>query len=78
MRRYAIPDHDSERLPPLLPRQPGNRTWSGSTGPLSGINDQAIRLLVRETGAADAARFTGQLTTGYGDYVEERKEPSRI
>jgi len=38
------------------------------------INDQAMRLLVREMGAADAARFIGQFTTGYGDYTEERKE----
>ena len=42
--------------------------------PLSEITDQAIRLLVREMGAADAARFLGQFTTGYGDYMEERKE----
>jgi len=41
---------------------------------LSEINDEAIRLLVREMGAADAARFIGQFTTGYGDYTEERKE----
>lgn len=25
-------------------------------------------------GAADAARFISQFTTGYGDYTEERKE----
>lgn len=42
--------------------------------PLSEITDQAIRLLVREMGAADAARFISQFTTGYGDYTEERKE----
>lgn len=42
--------------------------------PLSEINDQAIRLLVREMGAADAARFISQFTTGYGDYTEERQE----
>ena len=42
--------------------------------PLSEINKQAIRLLVREMGAADAARFISQFTTGYGDYTEERKE----
>lgn len=42
--------------------------------PLSEINDQATRLLVREMGAADAARFISQFTTGYGDYTEERKE----
>ena len=42
--------------------------------PLSEINDQAIRLLVREMGPADAARFINQFTTGYGDYTKERKE----
>jgi len=42
--------------------------------PLHEINDQAMRLLVREMGAADAARFIGQFTTGYGDYTEERKK----
>lgn len=42
--------------------------------PLSEITEQAIRLLVREMGAADAARFIGQFTTGYGDYTKERKE----
>lgn len=40
---------------------------------LSEINELAIRLLVREMGAADAARFISQFTTGYGDYTEERK-----
>ena len=42
--------------------------------PLSEINEQAIRLLVRELGAADAARFISQFTTGYGDYTKERKQ----
>ena len=41
---------------------------------LSQIDDKAIRLLVRELGAADTARFIRQLTGGYGDYSEERKE----
>lgn len=41
---------------------------------LSEINQQAIRLLVRELGSADAARFSRQFTTGYGDYTKERKE----
>lgn len=44
------------------------------TRPLSEINEQAIRLLAKEMGAADAARFISQYTTGYGDYTEERKE----
>lgn len=42
--------------------------------PLSEITEQAIRLLVRELGAADAARFISQFSTGYGDYTKERKE----
>jgi hypothetical protein len=42
--------------------------------PLSEITEQAIRLLVREMGAADAARFISQFTTGYGDYTKERRE----
>lgn len=42
--------------------------------PLSDINHQAIRVLVRELGAADAARFISQFTTGYGDYTKEREE----
>lgn len=42
--------------------------------PLSEITEEAIRLLVREMGAADAARFIGQFTTGSGDYTKERKE----
>ena len=42
--------------------------------PLSEINEQALRLLAQEMGAADAARFIGQFTTGYGDYTEERKK----
>lgn len=42
--------------------------------PLNEVNDQAIRLLVREMGAADAARFINQFSTGYGDYTKKRKE----
>jgi hypothetical protein len=42
--------------------------------PLHEINDEAMRLLVREMGAADAARFISQFTTGSGNYTEERKE----
>ncbi|GMQ81562.1 MAG: hypothetical protein BMS9Abin05_0994 [Rhodothermia bacterium] len=41
---------------------------------LSEIDDHAVRLLVREMGPADAARFINQLTAGSGDYTEERKE----
>jgi hypothetical protein len=42
--------------------------------PLSEINEQAIRVLSEEMGAADAARFISQFTTGYGNYTEERKK----
>lgn len=42
--------------------------------PLSEITEDGIRLLVREMGAADAARFISQFTTGFGDYTKERKE----
>ena len=36
--------------------------------------EEGIRLLVREIGAADAACFISQFTTGFGDYTKERKE----
>ena len=42
--------------------------------PLSEITEEGIRLLVREMGAADAARFISQFTTGFGDHTKERKE----
>jgi len=42
--------------------------------PLSEINEEAIRLLSQEMGAADTARFINQFTTGFGDYTEERKK----
>lgn len=42
--------------------------------PLSDINEEAIRLLSREMGAADTARFISQFTTGFGNYTEEREE----
>ncbi|HSG38058.1 MAG TPA: hypothetical protein VLE27_00350 [Thermoanaerobaculia bacterium] len=41
---------------------------------MSEITEEGIRLLVREMGAADAARFISQFTTGFGDYTKERKE----
>ena len=42
--------------------------------PLAEINEQAIRVLSREMGPADAARFISQFTTGFGNYTAERKE----
>ena len=40
--------------------------------PLAEITEEAMRLLVREPGPADAARFLGQFTAGYGDYTAKR------
>ena len=47
---------------------------SSQTRSLSEINDLAVRMLVRELGPADAARFLNQFSVGNGDYTEERKE----
>ncbi len=44
------------------------------TRPLNEINEQAIRVLAEEMGAADALRFLRQFTTGMGNYTEERRE----
>jgi len=44
------------------------------TRPLSEINRQAIHLLVKEMGAADAVRFLSQFGTGQGDYTQERRQ----
>jgi len=42
------------------------------TRPLAEVTHQAIEVLCRELGAADAIRFINQFTTGYGDYTAER------
>jgi hypothetical protein len=42
------------------------------TKPLAEVTRRAIEVLTRELGAADALRFVGQFTTGYGDYTAER------
>lgn len=42
--------------------------------PLAEITRQAIRVLCREIGVVNTARFMGQFTAGYGDYTEERAE----
>ena len=43
------------------------------TKSLSEINAEAIRLLARELGVANTARFIRQFSVGSGDYTEERK-----
>ena len=40
--------------------------------PLAEVTRRAIRVLARELGPADAARFVGQFTTGSGDYTTDR------
>lgn len=40
--------------------------------PLEEINREAIRILAREMGLADTARFLRQFMSGSGNYVEER------
>ena len=40
--------------------------------PLMEINQQAIRLLYKELGTANAVRFLKQFTVGFGDYTKER------
>lgn len=41
---------------------------------LDEVNDEALRVLTRELGVANTARFLRQFTTGSGDYTEDRKE----
>jgi hypothetical protein len=43
------------------------------TKPLAELTQDAIRLLYRELGLTNTVRFLRQFTTGFGDYVEERK-----
>ena len=40
--------------------------------PLAELNVTAIRILCREIGAANTARFLSQYTAGFGNYTEER------
>ena len=41
---------------------------------LAEITVSAIRLLCREMGVVNTARFMNQFTTGYGNYTEEREQ----
>ncbi len=45
-----------------------------STEPLSEINHEAMRVLVRELGIVRALRFMGQYRTGAGDYTADRHQ----
>lgn len=42
--------------------------------PLAELTATAIRVLCREIGAANTARFLDQFTTGTGEYVEQRDQ----
>ena len=42
--------------------------------PLAEVTHAAIRLLARELGVVDTARFWSQVGAGRGDYTEERRE----
>lgn len=42
--------------------------------PLAEITREAIRVLCKEIGVVNTARFMSQFTAGYGDYTEERQE----
>ncbi len=44
------------------------------TKPLSDITHQAIGILTKELGVANAIRFISQFSAGYGNYTEERGE----
>jgi hypothetical protein len=43
-----------------------------STRPLHEVTHEAIRLLARELGVVDTARFLNQFGAGQGDYTAER------
>lgn len=42
--------------------------------PLTELTASAIRLLCRELGVVNTARFIQQFTLGYGDYTKEHQE----
>ena len=44
------------------------------TRPLFEITQDALRVLHRELGLVDTVRFLNQVTAGYGNYTEERRE----
>lgn len=45
---------------------------TATSKPLAEITTQAIRVLCREIGAVNTARFLNQFTTGFGNYTAER------
>lgn len=45
-----------------------------NTMPLSELTTTTIKLLCREIGVVNTARFINQFTIGYGNYTEERDQ----
>lgn len=45
-----------------------------ATRPLSDVTEHAIRVLAREIGVADTARFLQQFGAGAGDYSAQRAD----
>ena len=45
-----------------------------ATMPLTELTTSIIKLLCREIGVVNTARFLNQFTTGYGNYTEEREQ----
>ena len=45
--------------------------------PLAELTETAIRVLCREIGPANTARFIGQFNAGLGNYTEERDHIGR-
>jgi hypothetical protein len=45
-----------------------------STMPLTELTTTTIKLLCREIGVVNTARFINQFTTGYGNYTEDRDQ----
>lgn len=45
-----------------------------SVMPLTELTTTTIKLLCREIGVVNTARFIHQFTTGYGNYTEERDQ----
>jgi hypothetical protein len=45
-----------------------------ATMPLTELTTSTIKLLCREIGIVNTARFINQFTIGYGNYTEEREQ----
>ena len=45
-----------------------------TTIPMAELTSSTIKLLCREIGVVNTARFLSEFTIGYGNYTEERKE----